>query len=122
MDTIWYIVKVMPGKERSLTEDFNKQISQEKIKNIQEKKLKKILKLAVSSVPFYKELNLNIDFENFTIDELKKFPIIDKSIISSGVDKLANSSLSFDFREDHYTATRNSGDYIFSRRTKTFYR
>jgi transcriptional antiterminator NusG len=34
MDTIWYIVKVMPGKERSLTEDFNKQILQEKIKNI----------------------------------------------------------------------------------------
>ena len=34
MDTIWYIVKVMPGKERSLTEDFNKQISQEKINNI----------------------------------------------------------------------------------------
>lgn len=34
METTWYIVKVMPGKERSLTEDFNKQISQEKIKNI----------------------------------------------------------------------------------------
>ena len=44
--------------------------------------------------------------------------IIDMSIISSGVDKLANSTLSFDFREDNYTAIRNSGDYIFSRRSK----
>lgn len=34
METIWYIVKVMPGKERSLTEDFNKQILQKKIENI----------------------------------------------------------------------------------------
>jgi transcriptional antiterminator NusG len=30
----WYIVKVMPGKERSLSEQFNKEISIGKIKNI----------------------------------------------------------------------------------------
>ena len=34
MSTNWYIVKVMPGKERSLTEQFNKEISIGKIKNI----------------------------------------------------------------------------------------
>ena len=55
---------------------------------------------------------------NSKIKPLTAQQIIDKSIISSGVDKLANSSLSFDFRKDHYTATRNSGDYIFSRRSK----
>jgi len=55
---------------------------------------------------------------NSKIKPLTAQQIIDKSIISSGVDKLANSSLSFDFRKNHYTATRNSGDYIFSRRSK----
>lgn len=34
METNWYVVKVLPGKERSLTEDFNKQISLGKINNI----------------------------------------------------------------------------------------
>ena len=51
------------------------------ITNIQTEKLKKILSIAVKTVPFYKNLNLNIDFENFTLSELKKFPIIDKKII-----------------------------------------
>lgn len=34
MSTKWYIVKVMPGKERTLSEQFNKEISIGKIKNI----------------------------------------------------------------------------------------
>lgn len=32
---LWYVVKVMPGKERSLNEEFNKQISLGKIKFIE---------------------------------------------------------------------------------------
>lgn len=34
METKWYVVKVLPGKERSLTEQFNKEISLGRIKNI----------------------------------------------------------------------------------------
>jgi len=34
METNWYIVKVLPGKERSLTEQFNKEISLGRINNI----------------------------------------------------------------------------------------
>jgi transcriptional antiterminator NusG len=34
METNWYVVKVLPGKERSLREQFNKEISLGKIKNI----------------------------------------------------------------------------------------
>ena len=34
METNWYVVKVLPGKDRSLTEQFNKEISLGKIKNI----------------------------------------------------------------------------------------
>jgi len=49
--------------------------------NIQTEKLKKILSIAVKTVPFYKNLNLNIDFENFTLNELNKFPIVDKKVI-----------------------------------------
>lgn len=34
METSWYVVKVLPGKERQLTEQFNQQISLGRIKNI----------------------------------------------------------------------------------------
>lgn len=35
MDSQWYVVKVLPGKERKLAEQFNKEISLGKMKNIQ---------------------------------------------------------------------------------------
>lgn len=34
MESYWYVVKVLPGKERKLCEQFNKDIEQERIKNI----------------------------------------------------------------------------------------
>jgi transcriptional antiterminator NusG len=34
MESTWYVVKVLPGKERSLNEQFNKDINQGRIKNI----------------------------------------------------------------------------------------
>lgn len=34
METYWYVVKVLPGKERKLCEQFNKDIEHSRIKNI----------------------------------------------------------------------------------------
>ena len=34
MENQWYLVKVLPGKERSLRDEFNKQIEQGKVKNV----------------------------------------------------------------------------------------
>ena len=34
MNTNWYLVKVLPGKERQLTEEFNKQIEYGDIKSV----------------------------------------------------------------------------------------
>ncbi len=34
MNTFWYLVKVLPGKERQLSDEFNRQISLEKLKNV----------------------------------------------------------------------------------------
>lgn len=55
--------------------------SAEEIERIRTKKLKDIVKKAVDFVPFYKNLDLKIDFENFSLDELKKFPVINKQVI-----------------------------------------
>ncbi len=55
--------------------------NKEEIEDIQVKKLKKVLHNAVENVPYYKKLDLGIDFENFTLPELNKFPIVDKKII-----------------------------------------
>lgn len=55
--------------------------SAEEIERIRTNKLKDIIKKAVDFVPFYKNLDLKIDFENFSLDELKKFPVINKQVI-----------------------------------------
>ena len=55
--------------------------SAEEIERIRTQKLKNIVKKAVNFVPFYKNLDLKIDFENFSLDELKKFPVINKQVI-----------------------------------------
>lgn len=35
METNWYVVKVIPGKERSLAEQFNREIKLNRISNIE---------------------------------------------------------------------------------------
>ena len=41
--------------------------------------------------------------------------IIDKSIIYSGTDKVANSEITFKFRDKKYSAKRNKGNFTFTR-------
>lgn len=55
--------------------------SKEQVLAIQTKKLKNILWHAVNYVPYYKSLNIKIDFENFSLNELQKFPIMSKQIM-----------------------------------------
>jgi len=70
-------------------------LSREEIKKIQLEKLKKILYIAVTTVPFYKRLNIKINWDNFTLDELKKFPIIDKEIIIHNFEDFISSKCKF---------------------------
>ena len=51
------------------------------IKLYQERKLKRILTIAVNKVPYYKPYKSEIDFDNFSLQELKKLPLINKDII-----------------------------------------
>ena len=48
------------------------------IRLCREKKLKTILKIAVNKVPFYKPYKSEIDFNNFSLKELNKLPIVEK--------------------------------------------
>ena len=41
--------------------------------------------------------------------------IVDKSIKNAGLDKVANATISFDFRDKHYVASRKKGVYILIR-------
>ena len=53
-------------------------------------------------------------------DETKKPSaefIVNKSIEVSGADKVGSSSIDFDFRDKHYSATRNNGDFSLMRLT-----
>ncbi|MCB0448299.1 MAG: phenylacetate--CoA ligase family protein [Gelidibacter sp.] len=51
------------------------------IKLYQERKLKHIVTIAVNKVPYYKPYKSEIDFDNFSLQELKKLPILDKDTI-----------------------------------------
>ena len=65
-------------------------LSKEEKENVTLNKLKNILKIAVETVPYYKEVN--VDFENFSVDELKKFPIVDKDIIRKEFDNFISAN------------------------------
>ncbi|MFC4722884.1 hypothetical protein ACFO5O_11165 [Geojedonia litorea] len=55
--------------------------SASEIRLFQEKKLKSILKIAVNKVPYYKPYKSKIDFENFSLNELQKLPVVNKDLI-----------------------------------------
>lgn len=55
--------------------------SVEEIEYIRTQKLKNIVEAAINFVPFYRKLDLKIDFENFTLNELKKMPIVSKQLM-----------------------------------------
>jgi len=62
---------------------YSEYLSKDKLENQKLLKLKRILKIAVETVPYYLNLKEKIDFDNFTIAELQKFPIINKNIMRS---------------------------------------
>ena len=55
--------------------------SREELLDVQTIQLKHILWNAVNNVPYYRSLKLSIDFENFSLNELQKFPIMSKQIM-----------------------------------------
>ncbi|MFN8314608.1 MAG: hypothetical protein U0289_17515 [Cyclobacteriaceae bacterium] len=57
------------------------------LQEIQRAKLEEIIRVAVTKVPFYKSLAREIDFNNFTIQELNKFPRVSKDIIRAEPDQ-----------------------------------
>lgn len=59
--------------------------TREEQKRTQLMKLKKIVSRAIKFVPFYKKLNIEINFEDFTFEELKKFPVVDKNVMRENI-------------------------------------
>ncbi|MFY9244114.1 MAG: deoxyribose-phosphate aldolase, partial [Polaribacter sp.] len=47
--------------------------------------------------------------------ELTAQEIIDKTIVSSGADKVSNSKITFQFRNIKYLATRKDGKFLYSK-------
>lgn len=46
-------------------------------------KLKRVLRSATETVPYYRQAGIQIDWHNFTMKELEKFPIVNKEMIRS---------------------------------------
>ncbi|MFN8361771.1 MAG: hypothetical protein U0264_17825 [Candidatus Kapaibacterium sp.] len=60
--------------------------SKDELKNIQIEKLKYIIQEAILNVPFYQSLKSKINFDSFSLEELTKFPIVNKDIIRNNLD------------------------------------
>lgn len=67
--------------------------SAEHLAEIQRQKLRDIVRQAVSHVPFYQPYKNEIDFGNFTLNELTKLPVVNKEIIRRDSSKFINQSL-----------------------------
>jgi phenylacetate-CoA ligase len=57
-----------------------------KLQEIQINKLKNVIFQAVHHVPYYQNLIRKIDFNRFSLEELNKFPIVNKEIIRTNLD------------------------------------
>lgn len=57
-----------------------------KLQSIQTDKLKHIIFQAVHHVPYYKHLKDKVDFRRFSIEEINKFPVVNKEIIRNNLD------------------------------------
>jgi phenylacetate-CoA ligase len=67
--------------------------SKEQLAEIQKQKLKEMVSQAVSHVPFYQPFKNDIDFDNFTLNELSKLPVVNKEIIRKDGGRFINLSL-----------------------------
>lgn len=56
-------------------------LSRSEIDAIRLNKLRYILFNAINTVPYYKNLGINIDFSKFSLEDLMKFPVVNKEII-----------------------------------------
>ncbi len=76
-----------------------------KLQSIQTEKLKHIIFRAVHNVPFYQDLKDKINFTNFTLEELNKFPIVNKEIIHTNLDEFISSKVN----KNHVQWSHTSG-------------
>ena len=60
--------------------------SPDQLQELQIRKLKEVAWVAVNHVPYYKQLAPDIDWNNFTLNELVKFPKINKDVIRANPD------------------------------------
>lgn len=92
--------------------------SAESIKIYQEKKLKSILEVAVNKVPFYKTYKNSIDFDNFSLDELNKLPVITKDDIRANPQAFFRDDI--DLKKIRWKSTSGSSGKPF-RVAKSYY-
>jgi len=94
MENFWYLVKVLPGKERKLAEEFNRQINLNKIKNINrficptEKFIVKVKNKKVSREKVLYSGYLYFECENILNEDELKTISLTQNIMSMGNNKL----------------------------------
>ena len=82
----------------------------EQAEQIQLLRLKKVLKYAVTKIPYYANLKLDIDFDNFTKQELLKFPVVNKQIIRENYNDFYVPNF---FSESTYTSGSSGSPFKF---------
>jgi len=63
----------------------------QEIEKIQLEKLKRIVKIAIDTVPFYMQFRNEINIEEFTLKDLNLFPVIDKNIMRENLEDFVST-------------------------------
>jgi phenylacetate-CoA ligase len=81
--------KFLKSKIYNLHQEYEKSqwLNRKELENLQLKKLKKLLEYTYKNVPFYKNLwdKNNIDYKINNLDNLKLFPIVNKTMLQNAI-------------------------------------
>ncbi len=85
--------------------------SKEELMLVQTEKLKHILWQAINYVPYYKSLNIKVNFENFSLNELQKFPVMSKQIMQYEYKNFISDK--YDYNKLQFKSTSGSSGMPF---------
>jgi phenylacetate-CoA ligase len=85
----------------------------ERMHALRSAKLKRVLRIAVDTVPAYRHLDRVIDFENFSLDELRHFPIVTKLEIRANESMYRSGAWRTRFAHKYRTSGSSGNRFTF---------
>ncbi len=87
-------------------------------KEHQLQKLREVIKIAFTEIPFYKDLAINLEYENFSYTNFQRIPILTKDLIRSRGSDLINDNYFYKNQVHKNSSGGSTGEPVEFYRTK----